>query len=69
MLAGRALGMNLTLEQLDPIGAVIESDPEAVSVYRAMRPMVDYVAEAVLSATESLPSTESLPPTEPPRAF
>ncbi len=63
LLAGRALGMSLTLEQLDPVEAVIEPDPEAVSVYRGMRPMVDYVAEAVLSATESLPP--AAPPVPP----
>jgi hypothetical protein len=55
--------MGLTLEQLDPVAAVIEPDPEAVAVYRGMRPMVDYVAEAVLSATESLPTT--VPPVPP----
>ena len=31
LLAGRALGMGLTLEQLDPVEAVIEPDPEAVA--------------------------------------
>ena len=62
LLAGRALGMNLTLEQLDPVAAVIEPDPDAVQVYRSMRSMVDYVAEAVLAATESLPPTASVPP-------
>ncbi len=63
LLAGRALGMGLTLEQLDPVEAVIEPDPEAVAVYRGMRPMVDYVAEAVLTATESLPG--AAPPVPP----
>jgi xylulokinase len=62
LLAGRALGMDLALEQLDPVEAVIEPDPQSVQVYRAMRLTVDYVAEAVLTATESLP-------TAPPRSF
>ncbi len=62
LLAGRALGMDLKLEQLDPVAAVIEPDPEAVAVYRSMRPTVDYVAEAVLSATGSLPAAAPTPP-------
>ncbi len=61
LLAGKALGLGLTLEQLDPVAAEIRPDPDAVGVYRAMRPMVDHVAEAVLAATESLPSTDPLP--------
>jgi xylulokinase len=55
LLAGRALGMGLTLEQLDPIDAVIEPDPEAVDLYRRLRPQVEHVATAVLEATESFP--------------
>jgi xylulokinase len=55
LLAGRALGMGLTLEQLDPVAAVIEPDPAAVDLYRRLRHQVDHVAEAVLEATESLP--------------
>ena len=61
LLAGKALGLGLTLEQLDPVAAEIRPDPDAVGVYRAMRPMVDHVAEAVLAATESLPSTDPVP--------
>ncbi|HEY3841625.1 MAG TPA: FGGY family carbohydrate kinase [Acidimicrobiales bacterium] len=55
LLAGRALGMGLTLEQLDPVEAVIAPEPAAVEVYRHMRPQVDHVATAVLDATESFP--------------
>ena len=55
MLAGKALGMGLSLDQLDPVVGVIEPDPEAVEVYRKMRPQVDHVAVSVLAATESLP--------------
>ncbi len=55
LLAGRALGMGLTLEQLDPVQDVIQPDPAAVEVYRNQRPMADHVALAVLSATESVP--------------
>jgi len=57
LLAGRALGMGLTLEQLDPVEAVIEPDPAAVDLYRRLRPQVDHVAAAVLEATESFPWT------------
>lgn len=55
LLAGRALGTGLTLDQLDPVEALIVPDPGAVEVYRQLRPRVDHVAEAVLAATESLP--------------
>ena len=55
LLAGRALGMGLSLEQLDPVAAIIEPDPAAVDLYRRMRPQVDHVAVAVLEATESFP--------------
>ena len=58
LLAGRALGMNLALEQIDPVAAVIEPDPEAVELYRRLRPQVDHVAMSVLAATESLPEPE-----------
>jgi sugar (pentulose or hexulose) kinase len=55
LLAGRALGMGLTLDVLDPVEALIEPDPAGVEVYRGLRPRADHVAEAVLAATESLP--------------
>ena len=55
LLAGKALGMGLTLDQLDPVEAVIEPDPAAVEIYRGLRPTVDHVAAAVLAATEALP--------------
>ena len=55
LLAGRALGMGLTLEQLDPVEEVIEPDPSSVDVYRGLRPMVDHVAESVIAATDALP--------------
>ena len=44
LLAGKALGMGLTLDQLDPVEAVIEPDPAAVEIYRGLRPQVDHVA-------------------------
>ena len=53
--------MGLTLDQLDPVEAVIEPDPAAVEVYRGLRPLVDHVAEAVLAATESLPGPDDSP--------
>jgi xylulokinase len=55
LLAGRALGLDLTLEQLDPVGADIVPDPAAVELYRSMRPQVEHVARSVLEATESFP--------------
>ncbi|HWE67805.1 MAG TPA: FGGY family carbohydrate kinase [Acidimicrobiales bacterium] len=55
LLAGRALGMGLTLEQIDPVSALIEPDPVAVDLYRRLRPQVEHVATAVLAATESFP--------------
>ena len=61
LLAGRALAMDLTLDQLDPVQAVIEPDPEAVETYRRLRPRVDHVAYAVIAATESLPRTSNIP--------
>jgi xylulokinase len=63
LLAGKALGMDVSLDRLDPVERVIEPDPDAVEVYRRMRPRVDHVAESVLTATESLP----FPPPGPPR--
>jgi sugar (pentulose or hexulose) kinase len=54
LLAGRALGMGLTLDQLDPVEAVITPDPSTVEIYRRMRPQVELVATAVLSATADL---------------
>lgn len=62
LLAGKALGMGLTLDQLDPVAAVIEPTPSAVEFYRSLRPRVDHVAEAVLAATESLPGSGPLAP-------
>jgi xylulokinase len=58
LLAGKALGMGLTLDQLDPIEAVIEPDPAVVELYRGLRPRVDHVAESVLAATETLPGAD-----------
>ena len=59
LLAGRALGMNLTLDEIDPVAAVIEPDAKAVELYRRLRSQVDHVAVSVLVATESLPEPES----------
>jgi xylulokinase len=61
LLAGRALGMGLTLDELDPVEPLIEPDPEAVEAYRAMRARVDHVAESVLAATGSLPTSDYRP--------
>jgi hypothetical protein len=49
--------MGLTLDQIDPVAAVIEPTPTAVEFYRALRPRVDHIAEAVLAATESPPGS------------
>jgi sugar (pentulose or hexulose) kinase len=57
LLASHALGMNLTLDQIDPVDAVIEPDPEMVTLYRHQRPRADHVALSVLDATESLPES------------
>ncbi len=61
LLAGRALAMGLTLDQLDPVQAVIEPDLQTVEVYRSLRPRVDHVAHAVIAATESLPGAARSP--------
>ena len=58
LLAGKALGMGLTLDRLDPVAAVIQPDPAAVEVYRALRPRIDHVAQSVLAATASLPGSD-----------
>ncbi len=55
LLAGRALGMGLTLDQLDPVEAIITPDAATVELYRRMRPQVEHVATAVLAATEEFP--------------
>jgi xylulokinase len=55
LLAGKALGMGLSLDDLDPVVGVIEPEADAVEVYRDLRPQVDHVAIAVLEATASLP--------------
>ena len=55
LLAGRALGMGLTLEQLDPVEAIITPDAATVELYRRMRPQVEHVATAMLAATEEFP--------------
>jgi sugar (pentulose or hexulose) kinase len=55
LLAGKALGVDLTLDLLDPVEAVIEADPAAVELYRGLRPRVDHIAQAMLAATASLP--------------
>ena len=61
LLAGRALGMGLSLDVLDPVEALIEPDPGAVEVYRNLRPRADHVAEAVLAATETVPGPARSP--------
>jgi sugar (pentulose or hexulose) kinase len=61
LLAGRALGMGLTLEQLDPVEAVITPDVSTVELYRHMRPQVEQVATAVLAATEQFPWGDGAP--------
>jgi sugar (pentulose or hexulose) kinase len=53
LLAGRALGLGLTLDQIDPVEAVITPDAPTVELYRRMRPQVEHVATAVLAATET----------------
>ncbi len=58
LLAGKALGMGLSLDDLDPVVRVIEPDADAVEVYRNLRPQVDHVATAVLAATATLPGAE-----------
>ena len=55
LLAGRALGMGLTLDQLDPVEAVITPDAATVEIYRRMRPQVEQVAASVIAATDALP--------------
>ncbi len=59
LLAGRALGMGLTLDQLDPVEAVITPDAATVELYRRLRPQVEHVATAVLRATEEFPWADS----------
>jgi sugar (pentulose or hexulose) kinase len=55
LLAGRALGLDLHLTELDPVEAVITPDPAAVALYRTLRPQVEHVATAVLAATDTFP--------------
>src|SRR5580692_2314606 len=55
LLAGKALGMGLALDKLDPVSGVIEPDAAAVEVYLGLRAQVDHVATSVLAATASLP--------------
>jgi sugar (pentulose or hexulose) kinase len=59
LLAGRALGMGLTLDQLDPVEAVITPDAATVELYRRLRPQVEHVATAVLGATEEFSWADS----------
>ena len=59
LLAGKALGMGLTLDRLDPVAAVIEPDPNSVEVYRSLRLRIDHVAHSVLAATASAPGSEA----------
>jgi sugar (pentulose or hexulose) kinase len=61
LLAGRALGMALTLEELDPVEALIVPDPGVVETYRSLRARVDHVAVSALAATESLPGPDRIP--------
>ncbi len=61
LLAGRALGMGLTLDQLDPVEPPIEPDPAVVDLYRGLRARVDHVAESALAATEALPGPDRTP--------
>jgi len=61
LLAGRSLGLDLSLEQLDPVEEVIAPDPASVEVYRGLRPMVDHVAESVIAATDALPGNGRSP--------
>jgi hypothetical protein len=51
--------MGLTLEQLDPVEAVITPDAPTVDFYRRLRPQVEHVATAVLAATEGFPWADS----------
>jgi xylulokinase len=58
LLAGKALGMGLALDKLDPVSGVIEPDADAVEVYVGLRAQVDHVATSVLAATASLPGAD-----------
>ena len=60
LLASQALGMDLTLDQLDPPQPAIEPAPAAVEFYRQLRPMVDHAAEAVIAATDTRPDATSV---------
>ena len=59
LLAGKALGMGLTVDRLDPVAAVIEPDPNSVEVYRSLRRRMDHVAYSVLAATASAVASEA----------
>jgi xylulokinase len=48
LLAARAVGMELDLDDLDPVAACTRPDGAAASTYRALRQHVDCVATAVL---------------------
>jgi gluconokinase len=64
LLASRALGMGLTLDELDPPQPPIEPDLAAVEIYAQLRAMVDHVAEAVIAATDARPG--AVPVSGPP---
>ncbi len=51
--------MGLTLDQLDPVEAVITPDAATVELYRHLRPQVEHVARAVLGAAEEFPWADS----------
>ena len=48
LLAGRALGLGLDLDRLDPVVQTVDPDPDAVDRYRRLRPAADAAAAAVV---------------------
>jgi xylulokinase len=51
LLAAAALGMELSLDRMDPVVAEILPDPDAVARYRALQPAAERVAGVLLDLT------------------
>ena len=52
--------MGFTLDQLDPVEAIMHPDPATVELYRRMRPRSSTWPTAVLAATEEFPGDGGL---------
>ncbi len=48
LLGAGAIGLDVHLDQLDPLDEVITPDPDAVAAYRELRPWIDHVTTTLL---------------------